>query len=55
MPTTAKRTAVPYRVLVGIDYPDDKRAEAGDIVTDIPDYAHRWLLDQGIIEPVEED
>ncbi len=39
-----------YRVLAGIDYPPDKRAEVGTIVSDIPEKSAKWLLDQGIIE-----
>lgn len=40
-----------YRVLVGINYPPgDKRAEPGDIVNDLPDYAIKGLLEQGVIE-----
>jgi len=39
-----------YRVLVGIDYPPDKRANAGDVVNDLPPKSVRWLLAQGIIE-----
>lgn len=39
-----------YRVLVGIDYPPDKRAEAGTLVSDLPEKSAKWLLDQGLIE-----
>ena len=39
-----------YRVLAGLDYPPDKRAEAGSIVSDIPEKSAKWLLDQGLIE-----
>ena len=39
-----------YRVLVGIDYPPDKRAESGTIVSDIPEKSAKWLLEQGLIE-----
>lgn len=39
-----------YRVLTGIDYPPDKRAEIGDVVSDIPEKSVKWLLDQGLIE-----
>lgn len=41
-----------YKVLQGIDY-GDKRAEAGDIVDDIPTRSVGWLKEQGIIELVE--
>ena len=40
-----------YKVLQGIDY-KDKRAEAGDVVDDIPAKSVKWLVDQGIIEKV---
>jgi hypothetical protein len=39
-----------YRVLKGIDYPPNKRAEAGAIVEDLPATAIKWLLEDGIIE-----
>ena len=41
-----------FRVLVGINYgKDDPRAEPGDIVTDLPAAAAKWMLRDGIIEP----
>jgi len=39
-----------YRVLQGIDYPPNKRAEIGDIVEDLPATAIKWLLESGAIE-----
>jgi hypothetical protein len=39
-----------YKVLTGIDYPPDKRVEAGSIVSDLPEKSAKWLLDQGLIE-----
>ncbi len=39
-----------YRVLTGIDYPPDKRAESGSLVSDLPEKSAKWLLDQGLIE-----
>lgn len=52
---TAKR----YRVVTGLDYPGKggagKRAEPGDVVSDLPVKSVPWLLEQGHIEPVEED
>lgn len=42
-----------YRVLRGIDYPPNKRVEAGAIVDDLPPRAIRWLRDSGIIEPLD--
>lgn len=41
-----------YKVLTGINYPPNKRAEIGDVVSDIPASSVKWLLDQGIIEVV---
>lgn len=40
-----------YRVLVGLDYPPDRRVEAGHIVDDLPGKSVKWLLEQGLIEP----
>lgn len=42
-----------YKVNAGIDYAG-KRAEPGDLVTDLPPKSLPWLLAQGIVEPVEE-
>lgn len=38
-----------YKVLTGIDY-DGKRAEAGQIVSDLPTKSVSWLLESGLIE-----
>jgi len=43
---------VPYRVLNGLSYPPDKRAEVGDIVDDLPSKSVKWLLKKGHIEEV---
>ncbi len=42
-----------YRGLVGLDYPPNKRAEAGTLVSDIPEKSAKWLIDQGLIEPAD--
>ena len=42
-----------YKVLQGIDYPPNKRAEAGKIVEDLPATSVKWLLDSGIIEDAD--
>ena len=42
-----------YRILQGIDYPPNKRAEVGDIVEDVPAQSVKWLLDSGIIEDTD--
>lgn len=39
-----------YRVIQGIDYPPNKRAEAGQVVSDLPPQSINWLLESGIIE-----
>jgi hypothetical protein len=39
-----------YRVLQGIDYPPNKRAEAGDVVEDLPATSIKWLTEIGAIE-----
>lgn len=49
------KTAAQYRALVGLDYPPHKRAEAGDVVDDLPGKSLRWLLEQGHIEAVSPD
>jgi hypothetical protein len=42
-----------YRVLRGIDYPPSRRAEAGDIVSDIPERSVKWMIASGVIAEVE--
>ena len=42
-----------YRALVGIDYPPNKRAEAGELVSDLPEKSATWLLAQGLIETTD--
>jgi hypothetical protein len=42
-----------YRVLVGLDYPPDRRAEAGDVVEDLPGKSIKWLTEQELIEPAD--
>jgi len=39
-----------YRALVGIDYPPNKRVEAGEVVSDLPGNAIKWLLESNLIE-----
>lgn len=44
-----------HRVLVGIDYTvrgQPRRAEPGEVVTDLPKESLPWLLEQNIVEPV---
>lgn len=47
-----------YRVLVGLNYPTkaglDKRAEPGDVITDLPAKSVGWLVDEGYVEEVKE-
>lgn len=42
-----------YRVLVGLDYPPAKRAEAGEVVSDLPAKSIKWLRDAGLIESAD--
>jgi hypothetical protein len=42
-----------YRALTGLNYPPDKRVEAGDIVSDLPEKSIVWLLKDGFIEEVD--
>jgi hypothetical protein len=45
-----------YEVLNGLNYPikgGEKRAEPGDVVTDLPAKSIDWLLDRGHIKLVE--
>jgi hypothetical protein len=39
-----------YRALVGLNYPPAKRADAGDVVSDLPEKSIKWLLKAGKIE-----
>jgi len=41
-----------YRVLTGLDYPPNKRAEAGQVVEDLPAQSIKWLLESGLIEDI---
>lgn len=42
-----------YRALVGLDYPPGKRAEAGQVLTDLPEQSIKWLKKQGLIEAAD--
>lgn len=42
-----------YLLNAGLDYPPNRRAEAGDIVEDLPAKSIKWLREQGIIEPYD--
>jgi len=41
-----------YKVLAGIDYAG-KRAEPGDVISDVPSRSVSWLIEQGIIEKAD--
>jgi hypothetical protein len=41
-----------YRAVVGIDYPPNKRVEAGELVSDLPEKSAVWLLANNLIEEV---
>lgn len=42
-----------YKVLVGLDYGPNKRAEVGEVVEDLPSRSIKWLREQGMIEAVD--
>jgi hypothetical protein len=42
-----------YLAKVGLDYPPNKRVEAGELVEDLPSKSIKWLREQGLIELVE--
>jgi hypothetical protein len=42
--------STPYKVNIGINYPPNKRAEAGDVVHDLPPASIKGLLESGVIE-----
>jgi len=44
-----------YRVNRGLNYPPNKRAEIGDVVSDLPDKSVKWLIASGVIEPLTEE
>lgn len=56
--TKRKSSTTTYRVLVGLNYPSakpgepEKRAEVGDIVSDLPSRYVRGLLERGRVEEV---
>ena len=43
---------IAYKVLRGVTY-GNKRADAGDVVTDLPPSSVEWLVEQGLIEATE--
>ena len=43
-----------FEVLIGLDYPPNKRAEVGDVVSDLPKESISWLLEMGAISLVSE-
>lgn len=45
-------SGMPYIVNVGLDYAG-KRAEAGDVIDDLPSKSASWLVEQGIVSPLE--
>lgn len=44
-----------YEVKMGINYPPNRRAEIGDVVDDLPDYAIEGLVAAGVITKVGDD
>jgi len=41
-----------YKVLVELDYPPDRHALVGDVVSDLPAKSIKWLAEQNLIELV---
>lgn len=41
-----------YEVVTGLDYPPNKRAEAGEIVDDLPGKSVKWLVETGTVIPI---
>lgn len=42
-----------YLVKTGLEFPPDRRVEAGEITEDIPAKSIKWLREQGMIELVD--
>ena len=42
-----------YKVLTGLSYPPDKRAEPGDVVSDLPKKSVLWLVKRGYVKLVK--
>lgn len=51
---SSKQGGARYRVLIGINYPPNKRAEVGDVVTDLPGDSIKWLVERGAVVLVTE-
>lgn len=49
----ANSKKIKHKVLIGLNYPPNRRAEPGDVVDDIPDFAVHKLEHGGVIERVE--
>jgi hypothetical protein len=43
-----------YLAVDGIDYPPNKRVEAGEVVDDLPSTSIKWLLDCGAITEISD-
>lgn len=43
-----------YRVIVGLNYPPNRRAEPGDVVDDLPRTSVTLLQEQGAIELIRD-
>lgn len=42
-----------YLVKTGLEFPPDRRVEAGEIIEDVPAKSIKWLREQGMIELVD--
>ena len=42
-----------YLVKTGLEFPPNRRVEAGDVIDDVPAKSIKWLREQGLIEPFD--
>jgi hypothetical protein len=42
-----------YLVKTGLEFPPNRRVEAGDVIDDVPSKSIKWLREQGLIELVD--
>lgn len=53
MTDQAKKKPTAYTVLIGLNYPPEKRAEPGDVVSDLDPHSIPELIALGAIKPKE--
>jgi hypothetical protein len=42
-----------YLVKTGLEFPPNRRVEAGEVIDDVPSKSIKWLREQGLIELVD--